>query len=136
VGVAYYSYWHSFVGNVLGASGQMSGWVYQNTTGLLGPAGIWMLGWDDWSPYPVDAQVVATTLRHGNFDYLTNTVTWDPTNANHTLPPSLYLSQKPAFFNAGIGYVWPWVDPTATPPLRGALPSKARFDAGTPFVQP
>jgi hypothetical protein len=136
VGVAYYSYWHSFVGNVLGASGQMSGWVYQNTTGLLGPPGIWMLGWDDWSPYPVDAQVVATTLRHGNFDYLTNTVTWDPTNANHTLPPSLYLSQKPAFFNAGIGYVWPWVDPTATPPLRGALPSKARFDAGTPFVQP
>ena len=49
-------------------------------------------------PYPTDAQVSATTLRHGNFDYVTNTVKWDPAITNHTLPNSLYLTQKPAFF--------------------------------------
>jgi hypothetical protein len=45
--------------------------------------------------------VSATTLRHGNFDHLTNTVKWDPAIPNRTLPDSLYLSGKPAFFDAG-----------------------------------
>ena len=86
----------SFVGNVLGASGQMAGWVYEETNGK---PGIWMLGWDR----VADAQVSATTLRHGNFDYVTNTVKWDPAITNHTLPNSLYLTHKPAFFDAGSG---------------------------------
>jgi hypothetical protein len=132
-GAAYYSYWHTFVGNVLGAPGQMSGWTYEG--GNMGVPSIWLLGWDDWSPYPNDARVMITALRQGNFDYLTNTVVWDPSISDHTLPASLYLAQKPAFFNAGSGYVWPWVDPTGTQKLY-TLPAKARFDAGTPFVQP
>ncbi len=132
-GVTYYSYWHTFVGNVLGASGQMTGWVYES--GSMDTPSIWKLGWDDWNPYPIDPQAILTTLRHGNFDYVTNSVVWDPTISNHALPPSLYLAQKPAFFNAGSGYVWPWVNPTGTPQLQ-TLPAKARYDAGTPFVQP
>ena len=83
-GLMAYSYWMSFLGNVLGAPGQMGGWVYETTFG--GKRGIWMLGWDDQAPYRVDAKVSATTLRHGNFDYVTNTVIWDPTLPNHTLP--------------------------------------------------
>ena len=47
------------------------------------------------------------TLRHGNVDYLTDTVKWDLAIADHTLPNSLYLAGKPAFFNAGRGYAWP-----------------------------
>jgi hypothetical protein len=133
-GLMAYSYWMSFVGNVLGASGQMGGWVYEATfTG--GKPGIWMLGWDGVSPYPTDARVAATTIRHGNFDYVTNTVKWDPAITNHTLPNSLYLTQKPAFFDAGSGYTWPWVDPVGATKLY-ALPAKARYDAGTPFTQP
>jgi hypothetical protein len=134
VGLMAYSYWMSFVGNVLGAAGQMKGWVYE-TTFANGKPGIWMLGWDDLNPYPFDKRVSATTLRHGNFDYLTNTVKWDPAIANHTLPNSLYLTRKPAFFDAGSGYVWPWVDPVGATKLH-ALPAKARYDAGTPFTQP
>src|SRR5712664_3167871 len=88
-GLMAYSYWMSFVGNVLGAPGQMGGWVYESTFG--GKPGIWMLGWG----YVTDPKVAATTLRHGNFDYLTNTVKWDPTITSHTLPNSLYLTQKP-----------------------------------------
>jgi hypothetical protein len=132
-GAAYYSYWHSFVGNVLGAAGQMGGWVYES--GSMGQPAIFLLGWDDWAPYPVDPQVAATTIRHGNFDYVTNSVKWDPNISAQSLPSSLYLSAKPAFFNAGSGYTWPWVDPTGATKLY-TLPAKARFDNGTPFVQP
>src|SRR5262249_60074134 len=129
VGLGPFSYWMSFAGNVLGASGQMGGWVYETTFG--GKPGIWMLGWDRVS----DPQVPATTLRHGNFDYLTNSVKWDPAITEHALPNSLYLSQKPEFFDAGSGYRWPWVDPVGPIQLY-SLPAKARYDAGTPFKQP
>lgn len=134
VGLMAYSYWISFVGNVLGAERQMDGWAYE-TTFAKGTPGIWMLGWDGASPYPTDAKVSATTLRHGNFDYVTNTVKWDAATPNRTLPNSLYLTKKPAFFSAGRGYTWPWVDPVGATKLH-TLPAKARYDAGTPFKQP
>jgi hypothetical protein len=129
-GLMAYSYWMSFVGNVLGAPGQMGGWVYDTT--CCDKPGIWMLGWDQ---QMIDAQVTATVLRHGNFDYLNNDVKWDSTISDHMLPNSLYLTQKPAFFNAGSGYRWPWVDPMGATKLY-TLPAKARYDAGTPFTQP
>jgi len=66
--------------------------------------------------------------RHGNYDYVTGTVGWDATNANHTLPDSLYLASKPAFFGAN---PWPWVDPVGTTKLY-TLPAKARWDSGKP----
>ena len=105
------------------------------STFTSGKRGIWMLGWDAVKPYRTDAQVSATTLRHGNFDYLTNKVQWDPEIGRHALPNSLYLNKKPAFFEAGSGYAWPWVDPDGTTKLY-KLPAKARYDAGTPFTQP
>ena len=49
----------------------------------------------------------ATTLRHGNFDDITYTVKWDPAITNRVLPNWLYLTEKPAFFDAGSGYTWP-----------------------------
>jgi len=48
-----YSYWMSFVGN---------------ETPVTGKSGVRILGWER----VTDGQVSATTLRHGNFDYLTN----------------------------------------------------------------
>jgi hypothetical protein len=84
-----------------------------------------MLGWDGVNPYPTDAQLSATTLRHGNFDYVTNTVKWDPAIASHALPKSLYLTEKPAFFNTGSGYNWPWVNPMGATKLY-VLPANLR----------
>jgi len=133
-GATYYSYWHSFIGNVLGAPGQMTGWVYES--GDLDTPSIYKFGWDDWAPYPVDPKVTQTAVRHGNYDYLTNTVHWDPAFSERVLPSSLYLTQKPAFFSAGKGYTWPWVDPLGATTQLYELPAKARYDAGTPFVQP
>ncbi len=128
-GAGYYSYWHSFVGNVLGAPGQMAGWSYEATS--MDTPAIWLLGWDDWAPYPMDARVASTALRHGNFDYVTNSTRWDPAIPDHSLPNSLYLTVKPAFFGSN---PWPWVDPIAG--VVYTLPAKARYDAGTPFASP
>ncbi|HEY1907916.1 MAG TPA: hypothetical protein VGG91_17840 [Myxococcaceae bacterium] len=135
-GASAYSYWMSFVGNVLGTPGAMTGWTLEPTGpgGMLKPA-IWLLGWDDKQGTPYDPTVAARTLRHGNFDYLTNSVSWDPGSDDRGLPPSLYLKEKPAFFKKGKGYTWPWVDPVG-PKKLFILPAKARFDAGTPFKQP
>ena len=133
VGLQAFSYWMSFLGNVLGAPGQMNGWVYEGR--FAGKPAIWMLGWDDKPPYRVDVKVAATALRHGNFDYLTNTLVWDTSRPDRNLPASLYLKQKPPFFDAGRGYAWPWVVAEGTTKLH-VLPAKARYDAGTPFRQP
>ncbi len=141
-GLEFGAWWHSFMGNVLGTAGRMTGWLYEDRGDALGGfpwrggSVIWKLGYDPahFEQAP-DPQVQGTAVRHGNFDYVTGSVTWDPSIADHTLPPSLYRAQKPAFFDDGKGYAWPWVDPTSATPL-GTLPAKARYDAGTPFVQP
>ena len=70
----------------------------------------------------------STVLREGNFDYVTNQVRWD--TAAQTLPASLYLTSKPAFFGS---LPWPWVDPTGTTKLY-TLPAKARYDSGSFFL--
>ena len=61
--------------------------------------------YDDWQENAIwvlgvgsgvdDLNVAATLLRHGNYDYVTNSVVWDPGIADHNLPDSLYLSGKP-----------------------------------------
>ena len=133
-GAEVYSYWFSFIGNVLRTPGHTDGWSY-NSSLRNGTPGIWFLGWEDIPPRLDDPKVASTALRDANFDYLTNTVVWDTEDTAHTVPNSLYLTTKPAFFNAGKGYTWPWVNPTGSPQLY-ALPAKVRYDAGTPFAQP
>ena len=126
------SWWHSFIGNVIGEQGRMTGWVYEDpgdgtygtTASPWGPGSyIWKLGYDPthWEQ-AADPKVKSTTIRDGNFDYLTNQVRWD--RAPETLPPSLYLRAKPAFFGST---PWPWVDPTGDTKL-GVLPARRRFD--------
>jgi hypothetical protein len=133
-GAMAYSYWQNWIGNVLGTAGHTAGWTL-NGSFSAGTPGIWLLGWYDQSPYKIDPKVTSTGDQNGNYDFVSNAVAWNANDTTHMLPNSLYLSQKPAFFNAGKGYIWPWVNPTASPQLD-MLPAKARYDAGTPFVQP
>ncbi len=133
-GANLYTYWMSWIGNVLGTSGQTQGWLY-NTTFTGGQPGVFMLGWNPNAPYVSDPKVASTALIDGNYDYVTNGVTWAASDTAHTLPKSLYLAKKPAFFNAGSNYTWPWVTPMGSQQLH-TLPAKARYDAGTPFTQP
>ena len=132
-----YAYWFSFIGNVLGTPGKTSRWVYNGIGGLnaFPPTAIWMLGYMDITPQGYDPKVASTAIQDGNYDYVNNAVIWAASDTGHTLPNSLYLTQEPAFFKAGRGYNWPWVNPAGSPQLF-ALPAKARSDAGTPFTQP
>jgi len=132
-GAMSYSYWMTYVGNVLGQRGLTTaakGYVDSATTpGVWGPA-IWLMGWNDLSPYMVDPNVAATAIRDGNWDSYLGKQTW-LTDAAARLPDSMYLACKPAFFGAD---TWPWLDPgTGT---VHALPAKQRFDAGTPNTVP
>ena len=89
--------------------------------------------------------VLPGTLRDANFDYFTAAVHWHgiggsgtgqttPPGASatggSTLPSSLYINSKPAWFHS---YTWPWVDGSnASNPLPGTLPAMARFQSCTP----
>lgn len=136
-------YWYNWVGNVLGyagmsPTGSYTGFEYEDTYpygGSLIP--VWVFG----RPDPVgtsdisttDTNVAATALRDGNFDFATNQVRWHgiggaPTTTppeNSTLPASLYLSEKPAFFGE---LPWPWVTPEGSVKTH-TLPAKQRFEA-------
>jgi hypothetical protein len=141
-GLEFGAWWHSFIGNVMGTEGRMRGWAYEDLGTRPGrdpwqPGRfIWKLGYEPahWEQ-AADPQVKSTSLRHGNFDYVTNSLKWDPAIAERLIPVSLYLTRRPAAFGAGRGYAWPWVDPAGATKLF-TLPAKARFDAGTPFIQP
>jgi hypothetical protein len=125
-----YASWFSFLGNVLGTSGAMSGWTYECVGSANNMPGncIWQLGWMDITPQGDDPASRATAYRDGNYDYLTKSIRWDAGDTSKSLPASLYLSAKPAFFGNN---PWPWVTPEGAQQLY-TLPAKARYDAGTP----
>jgi len=145
VGLQVGGWWFSFVGNILGYPGMelLSGrdfhgnkfaqksFVYEsdpNNLSMDSTVPMWKLGYEgtNW-PKKADPLVLARIYRHGNFDYVTMGVVWDRSNPVRTLPPSLYLGQKPAFFGSN---PWPWVEPTASTDAGrlGVLPAKVRFD--------
>jgi hypothetical protein len=45
-----------------------------------------------------DPKVKDTILRHGNYDYETQSIVWDDAIADHQLPASLFKSAKPAWW--------------------------------------
>jgi hypothetical protein len=127
------------VGNVLGAPGAPRAEFETRGPGTCRrPVPfIYRLNYDGAKGYcefatPPETRASDTLLRHGNYDSVTRAVRWDPSISSRTLPASLYLTRKPAFFGA---LPWPWVDPTAVPRV-GTLPARARFDAGRPTAAP
>jgi hypothetical protein len=131
-GLGFGSWWHAFIGNVMGVSTGMPNWVYEDpgdqslghSTSMWGGKAIWRLGYapGSWGQAP-DPKVRSTVVRDGNFDYVSGSVHWD--RAQRTLPDSLYLAAKPAFFG---DLPWPWVDPTG-PTKTYALPAHRRYEA-------
>lgn len=107
------------VGNVLGTAGVSTVYDAYNS----GPFSIYELG----SSGSGASDIAATSLfRHGNFDTVHNGVVWDPANSARTLPPSLYLPERPAWWPSATP--WPWLGPDLSP-MIGTLPAKARSDA-------
>jgi hypothetical protein len=78
----------------------------------------------DGSPENNDPEVKATLLRHGNYDYVTESVIWDSNISEQDLPASFYLGSKPEFFG---NLPWPPHGPDVSP-LFNKLPAQIRFE--------
>jgi len=125
VGLDAWTHDSAFVGNVL-----RGGNVYETNPSSRNGIPIYQLGnnfesngnWDN-------GYSKAHIWRDGNWDSVNGRTLW--ASGAKTLPPSLYLSGKPAFFGSR---TWPWVDPLSG--TVGTLPAKARYDAHTPNVVP
>jgi hypothetical protein len=71
-----------------------------------------------------------TAIIHGDYDYVAGQFHWDPGITNQSLPPSLYLSSKPAWFGS---LTWPPFGPDPndpSTPLTGTIPAKYCYDHG------
>jgi hypothetical protein len=114
----------NIVGNVLGTPGKSN--RYEVLPGQL---------YDDWSERVIyvlgvgsgveDTKPAETLLRHGNFDYVTNSVVWDPAIADHDLPASLYLDEAPEWWCQETPF------PAIGPDVAGYtndIPAKRRFE--------
>ncbi|BCB89468.1 hypothetical protein Psuf_067810 [Phytohabitans suffuscus] len=127
-----HSYYYNFVGNVLGTpdmrlQGQQERFVVEGTQDTISDTvvPVWLLGHSGENvDEKINPKVAETTLRHGNFDFVSREVTWAP-GLPKGLPPSLYLPSRPAFFGDN---PWPWVRPEDGGAARG-LPARERFDA-------
>ena len=145
-----FDYWFAFVGNALGLSGVTTSanhWIYKCSTQNGGNC-IWMTGWTggEWNSQP-DANLNGThgtyIFRHGNYDYVTASISDWTAGLSHALPSSFYLTSAPPVFSSGTCmYPWPWVDSQKAPFVLAnscggsGLPAKARWTAGNPFAQP
>lgn len=117
--------YQNVVGNVLGTIG-MENAVDAPNGYPYGGKYIYRLGFTDANDNSTagnDTTVTATILRHGNWDSVTRGVLWDPGNADHTLPTSLYLTGKPAWWG---NLAWPAVGPDLSP-TESLIPAQARF---------
>ncbi len=124
----------NIVGNVLGSPGlswtyttETSGFsITQNIIYRLGYPNIGNNHYD--ATNPLDGRVKATLLRHGNYDYATQSTLWDAAIADRVLPPSLYLSAKPAWWGAGR---WPAIGPDLSP-MVVSIPARLRYEGAEP----
>lgn len=115
-------WWYSFFGNVLGTADQSpapyTAFSYEGDSDVLDPIPMWRIA--------NEPKVKQTLIRHGNFDYLTYNVTYEPAIERRDMPNSFYLLEKPAFMS---GLTWPWVTADKATKVHGILPARARFDA-------
>ena len=122
------NYYMNAVGNVLGFYQMITNtaapnglpWVYEGSD-----SSVFRLGYDGEGAIAISDSVANTaTFRNGNYDYFTKSTVWAATSTDHTLPPSLYLTAKPGWWDTS---AWPPFGPE-TAPLVGVLPAQRKFE--------
>lgn len=114
---------YTVTGNVLGTPG-MTGFLEE----VESPAPIddtpivFRFGYSGYNAHAAFPDSRATTFRHGNYLFQTDTVTWDP-SAEHALPASLYLTERPDWFG---DTPWPPFGPDV-PGYVSELPAERRY---------
>jgi PKD repeat protein len=133
------SYYHSVVGNVIGDAlwspnryeapvdfGHDEGFIY--VLGFPNPGNSHLspeTDWTNWTAPLPDAKVMATLIRHGNYDYYNHAVVWDANISSHIIPNSLIYGSKPAFFGS---LQWPPIGPDVSGFVSNT-PAKVRWNA-------
>jgi hypothetical protein len=144
ISLAQSQHYFSFIGNILGTADVSTTYEIEgdhpseqcwNLTAHY--KYIYHLGYaSDWrcTAADFDALTPLTALRHGNFDYVTNTVIWDPANADHTLPASLYRTSKPSWWGS---QPWPPIGPDVAG-YYNKIPAQLRYEyiIGGPATEP
>jgi hypothetical protein len=117
------NYFMNAIGNVFGHEGIKG--VVEPQTSNYGQKTVWHLGYKTPSGggAPDDPKTGQTLLRHANLDFISKQIQWDPAIASRTLPSSLYLSAKPAFFG---NTPWPAIGPDVNP-VYNSIPARDRF---------
>lgn len=130
------SIYHILVGNVLGYPGcaadgyefeRYEAGLYRKYMQYIGASG------DTAGPVSLNpdsfefpwSMPKTTGIFHGNYDYVGNAARWDPSISGRDIPPSLYLTSKPAWFGA---LDWPAIGPDVDG-FRKDIPAKKRWDA-------
>ena len=156
VTLKHFSNYYNVIGNIIGTAGQNT--VFESSLNGIFEASIYELGYPnignpsyigtfgpttppDYHLLPNtldgcqqwDQNVKATIIRHGNWDSIHDAVLWDPNIPDHTLPASLYLTQKPAWWDADLP--WPAIGPDLNP-MVGVIPAQRRFGAPSPTPTP
>jgi hypothetical protein len=123
------NYYHSAVGNILGTAGMNKGGyeisLLESHDNELDQIFMWKRGYNGSGSVTGyrDPKTLSTFIRHGNYDYYTESVADWVDGAGHDIPNSLYLSEKPAWFGS---LDWPPFGPDGIPKT---IPAKARWDA-------
>ena len=123
------NYYINIVGNVLGNEDCQTDNTYYETPepGWAETRSIWDLKRpaDGRGPrYSTDEKVETTLIRHGNYDFLTQSIQWDSNINDHNLPNSYYLISKPDFFDDDTP--WPLIGPNQIH-NKYMLPAVKRF---------
>lgn len=114
--------YYSLVGNVLGVSDWTSSGTVRNSgdCSVIEPVAYYY-GCDSIGQF--DGPTFDSTLSHGNYDYVSDSVAFWGGGSNHRLKSSMYYVSKPAFFE---NYAWPPFGPDLAP-MTQSLPAKDRF---------
>lgn len=128
---------NNLVGNVLGTPGYHTHYACktQSECNSFSDTSIMVLGngnaacGNGATPLAWDSNVAASTLVHGNYDYVNKSQMWDSSISDRNVPASLFLASKPSFFG---NLPWPPVDP-ANPSSASPtnIPAGYRYIYGT-----
>jgi hypothetical protein len=136
VAVEYYNRYWNIIGNVLGTIGQQNKYMCDSTSQTVGSTGtIFILGpyssfGSDFSTYDVNSYTSGLyILLHGNWDSVQQTVSWESSIADHSIPNSYYLASKPTWFG---DRPWPPIDSSSpTTAVSTNIPAGYRYFYGS-----
>lgn len=126
----YTNRYENFVGCVLCLPGKTGGYEATTVSGWGSKTYAFVLGYNPNGGYstasPSDPLVASTVLRHGNYDYITQSTHWDSAISDHVIPASLYLTAKPSWFGST---PWPPIGPDVAG-FTNRIPAQVRFMGG------